>query len=106
VRRLLLATAITAVLATASALASSGRAGFRAEAGSAFSIRAYAEQTIWRALGLELATGIDVRVPGWTVTPYTVIMYGEGPWWVALEVAREFGGSSAFKVALMGGVSW
>lgn len=104
-RLLLLAIAITAVLAIASALAS-GRAGFRAEAGSVFSIRAYAEQTVLSMFGLELATGVDVRVPEWTVTPYTVIMYGEGPWWIALEVAREFGGSSSFKLALMGGVSW
>jgi len=95
---------ITAALVAAS-LALAGRAGFRAEVGPVFSVRGYVEESIWQVGGLELAAGLDVRMPEATITPYTALIYKDGGWWIAVELAKPVP-DAGWRFALMGGVSW
>lgn len=94
-----------AALGSASALAG-GRAACRAEFGLAPRLSCYAEQVAWTSGGLEVAVGVDVRLPGPLITPYTVLAYYAPGWWATVELARELGALSAWRWAIAAGVRW
>lgn len=81
-----------------------GRAACRAEFGLATRLTCYAEQTLWSAGPLEVAAGIDLRYPGPTATPYTLVALYLPEWWATLEVGAELPG--AFRLALAAGLRW
>jgi len=96
---------IALALATSTALAS-GRAGWRVEVQpDGFSLRAYAEETLFELFGFELTAGLDLRYPEAEITPYTALLYEGAGWWMGLELAKPIPGA-AFRFAVMGGVVW
>lgn len=82
-----------------------GRAACRAEFGLSARLACYAEQVVWSWEGLEIAMGLDLRLPGPQVTPYSVLAYYGAGWWAALEVGRN-GGLESWRWALSIGFRW
>jgi hypothetical protein len=101
--RLAILTLTLLVLGSASA---GGRAACRAEFGLEARLTCYAEQVAWSWEGLELAVGIDLRLPGPQLTPYSVLAYYGPGWWAALELGRSLGGLDAWRWAIGVGVRW
>jgi len=104
-----LAVVLLAATLFSGALAS-GRAGGRFQVGTdgRFTVRAYAEQVVFRIDGFEITAGADYRLPDSVVTPYTALNYYAETWWLSLEVASEVGPAVpvAFRVAFSAGVIW
>lgn len=101
--RLAILTLTLLVLGSASA---GGRAACRAEFGLSARLSCYAEQVVWAQGPLEVAVGVDVRLPGPLITPYTVLAYYAPGWWATVELARERGAFSAWRWAIAAGVRW
>lgn len=83
-----------------------GRAACRAEFGLSARLACYAEQVTWSWEGLEVAVGLDLRLPGPQLTPYSVLAYYGPGWWAALELGRSLGGLEGWRWAIGAGVRW
>lgn len=92
-------------LACGSALAG-GRAACRAEFGANTRLTCYAEQVVWGWAELEASVGLDLRLPGPQLTPYSVLAYYGPDWWAALELGRSLGGLEGWRWAIGAGVRW
>ena len=102
--RWVLAITVALVPVLSSALAG-GNLGFRLE--YPFSLRAYVEETLWRAEDLRVAAGVELRIPEMVATPYTVVVFDKDNFWVAVELAKPVPGEpTAFRFAVMGGLGW
>ena len=98
------ALAFTTALLLTVALAA-GRAGYRVEVGSRFTVKVWAEEVLWQAAGLEQVAGAEVEYTplGFRFTPYTGLGYVGNGWWVQAQVV---GGTDRWGIALIGGWSW
>ena len=101
IRALLLA----AVILAGSVLAG-GRAGYRFEAGSEFSIRIWAEEVLAAFAGFEQVAGAELvwDHDGLKSAAYTGIGYNAAGWWV--QAAIFYGPGGYQGVALIGGFNW
>jgi hypothetical protein len=64
----------------------------------------YAEQIVWSAGPLELATGLSARYPE-GVMPYTALALYFPEWWAVLEVGARVP-NTQFAFAVSFGVRW